>query len=97
MAMRFQRRSRLQYHFIHVYSIGRGLGGLVISALDLQQKVVGSNPEKIFRPSVPSLYSMCLGLGIKWTGLCLVTDNGTKYAWLINESKVVQAQITRMG
>ena len=40
--------------------------------------------------STPSSYSTCPGLSIKWTGHRLVTDSGTKCAWVIQESKVVQ-------
>ena len=40
--------------------------------------------------SAPSSYSTCPGLSIKWTGRRLVTDSGTKCAWVIHESKAVQ-------
>ena len=43
--------------------------------------------------STPSLYSTCPGLSIKWTGRRLVTDSGTKCAWVINESKAVQIHV----
>ena len=36
--------------------------------------------------STPSSYSTCPGLNIKWTGWRLVTDSGTKYAWVIHEN-----------
>ena len=32
--------------------------------------------------STPSSYSTCPGLNIKWTGRRLVTDSGTKCAWV---------------
>ena len=38
----------------------------------------------------PKSYSTCPGLSIKRTGRRLVTDNGTKCAWMIHESKTVQ-------
>ena len=41
----------------------------------------------------PSSYSTCPGLSIKWTGRRLVTDSGTKCAWVIHESKAVQIQL----
>ena len=43
--------------------------------------------------STPSSYWTCPGLCIKWTGRHLVTDSGTKCAWVIQESKVVQIQV----
>ena len=39
---------------------------------------------------MPSSYSTCPGLSIKWTGQRLVTDSCTKCAWVILESKAVQ-------
>ena len=47
--------------------------------------------------SMPSPYSTCLGLSIKWTGLGLVTDSGTKCAWVIHESKAVQIHVHNNG
>ena len=41
----------------------------------------------------PSSYSTCPGLSIKWTGRRLVTDSGTKCAWVIHESKAVQIHV----
>ena len=38
--------------------------------------------------SIPNSRSTCPGLSIKWTGRRLVTDSGTKCAWVIHESKV---------
>ena len=43
--------------------------------------------------STPSSYSTCSGLSIKWTGRRLVTDSGTKCAWVIHESKAVQIHV----
>ena len=43
--------------------------------------------------SMPSSYSTCPGLSIMWTGQCLVTDSGTKCAWVIRESKAVQIHV----
>ena len=43
--------------------------------------------------SMPSLYSTCPGLSIKWTGWRLVIDSGTKCAWVIHESKAVQIHV----
>ena len=43
--------------------------------------------------STPSSYSTCPGLSIKWTGRHLVTDSGTKCAWVIHESKAVQIHV----
>ena len=60
-----------------------GLGGIVTFKRD----IVGSNRarvETIFQTvSTPSSYSTCLGLSIKWTARRLVTDSGTKCAWVI--------------
>ena len=41
----------------------------------------------------PSSYSTCPGLSIKWTGRRLVTDSGTKCAWVVHESKAVQIHV----
>ena len=43
--------------------------------------------------STPWLYSMCPGFSVKWTGRRLVTDSGTKCAWVIHESKAVQIHV----
>ena len=74
-----------------------GLGGLVVSALDFQagyrrfESRSGRDNFQII--STPSSYSTCPGLSIKWTGRRLVTDSGTKCAWVIHESKAVQIKI----
>ena len=70
-----------------------GLGGLVVSARDFQ---VGygfeyrSGQDSSQTISTSSSYLTCTGLSIKWTGQYLVTDSGTKCAWVIHESKAVQ-------
>ena len=38
-------------------------------------------------------YSTCPVLSIKWRGRRLVTDTGTKCAWVIHESKAVQINV----
>ena len=43
--------------------------------------------------STPSSYATCPGLSLKWTGQRLVTDSGTKCAWVIHESKAVQVHV----
>ena len=43
--------------------------------------------------STPGSYSTYPGLSIKWTGRRLVTDSGTKCAWVIHESKAVQIHV----
>ena len=45
--------------------------------------------------STPNSYATCPGLSIKWTGRCLVTDRGTKCAWVIHESKAVQIHVQK--
>ena len=74
-----------------------GLGGLVVSALDFQAGYRGfesrSGRDNFQTIITPSSYSMCPGLSIKWTGRRLVTDSGTKCAWVIHESKAVQIHI----
>ena len=79
------------------YATRGGLGGLVVSALDFQAGYRGfesrsgrDNFQTIF---TPSSYSTCPGLSIKWTGRRLVTDSGTKCAWVIHESKAVQIHV----
>ena len=42
---------------------------------------------------MPSSYSTCPRLSIKWTGRRLATDSGTKCAWVIHESKTVQIHV----
>ena len=74
-----------------------GLGGLVVSALDIQAGYCGfesrSGRDNFQIISTPSSYSTCPGLSIKWTGRRLVTDSGTKCAWVIHESKAVQIHV----
>ena len=74
-----------------------GLGGLVVSALDFQAGYRGfesrSGRDNFQIISTPSSYSTCPGLSIKWTGRRLVTDSGTKCAWVIHESKAVQIHV----
>ena len=71
------------------------LGGIVHSTF--MRDIVGSNTariETIFRLlATPSSYSTCPGLSLKWTGRRLVTDSGTKCAWVIHESKAVQIHV----
>ena len=75
-----------------------GLGGLVVCALDFQ---AGSDLARVktnFQTiSTPSSYSRLskwwTGLSIKWTRQTLVIDSGTKYAWVIHESKAVQIRV----
>ena len=49
--------------------------------------------DNFYTISTPSSYSTCPGLSIKWTGWRLVTDSGTKCAWVIHESKAVQIHV----
>ena len=74
-----------------------GLCGLAVSALDFQTGYCGfesrSGRDNLQTIRMPSSYSMCPGLSIKWTGQPLVTDSGTKYAWVIHESKAVQIHV----
>ena len=74
-----------------------GLGGLVVSALDFQAVYRGfesrSGRDNFQTIITPSSYSTCPGLSIKWTGRHLVTDSGTKCAWVIHESKAVQLHV----
>ena len=80
-----------------VNAINSGLGGLVVSALDFQAGYRGfesrSRRDNFQTISTPSSYSTCPGLSIKWTGRRLVTDSGTKCAWVIHESKAVQIHL----
>ena len=75
----------------------RGLGGLVVSALDFQAGYRGfesrSGRDNFQTISTPSSHSTCSGLNIKWTGRRLVTDSGTKCTWVIHESKAVQIHV----
>ena len=74
-----------------------GLGGLVVSALDFQAGYRGfesrSGQDNFQTIITPGSYSTCPGLSIKWTGWHLVTDSGTKCAWMIHESKAVQIHV----
>ena len=69
----------------------------MVSALDFQAGYLGfesrSGRDNFQTISAPSSYSTCLGLSIKWTGRRLVTDSGTKCAWVIHESKAVQIHV----
>ena len=72
-------------------------GGLVVSALDFQAGYRGfesrSGRDNFQTIITPSLCSKCPGLSIKWTGRRLVTNSGTKCAWVIHESKAVQIHV----
>ena len=72
----------------------------MVSALDFQAGYRGfesrSGRDNFQTISTPGSYSTCPGLSIKWTGRRykvtgrrLVTDSGTKCAWMIHESKAV--------
>ena len=69
----------------------------MVSALDFQAGYLGfesrSGRDNFQTISTPSSYSTCPGLSIKWTGRRLVTDSGTKCAWMIHESKAVQIHV----
>ena len=73
------------------------LDGLVVSALYVQVGYPGFESlwgkDNFQTISTSSLYLMCPGLSIKWTGRRLVTDSGTKCAWVIHESKAVQIHV----
>ena len=62
-----------------------------------KRDIVGSNPARvkiIFRPLVRLAYTRrVLGWVYRWTGWRLVTDSGTKCAWVIHESKAVQIHV----
>ena len=70
-----------------------GLCGLVVNALDFQAGYFGfesrSGRDNFQTTSTPSSYSTCFGLSIKRTGRRLVSESGTKRAWVIHESKAV--------
>ena len=74
-----------------------GLDGLVVSALDFQagyRRFESCSGRDNFQTiSTPTSYSTYPGLSIKWTGWRLVTDSGTKCAWMIHESKAVQIHV----
>ena len=80
-----------------IYQDKKWAGGLVVSALDFQAGYRGfesrSGRDNFQTIITPSSYSTCPGLSIKWTGRRLVTDSGTKYAWVIHESKAVQIHV----
>ena len=90
-------------HNLYLYKVAtfphqpRGLGSLVVSALDFQAGYRGfesrSGRDNFQTISAPSSYSTCPGLSLKWTGRRLVTDSGTKCAWVIHESKAVQIHV----
>ena len=69
----------------------------MVSALDLQAGYRGleSRPGRYNFQTISTLssYSKCPGLSIKWTGRRLVTDSGTKCAWVMHESKAVQIHV----
>ena len=69
----------------------------MVSALDFQAGYRGfesrSGRDNFQIISTHSSYSTCTGLSIKWTGRRLVTDSGTKCAWVILESKAVQIHV----
>ena len=69
----------------------------MVSALDFQAGYCGFEPRSgrdIFQTSSTlSSYLTFLGLSINWTGRRLVTDHGTKCAWVIHESKAVQIHV----
>ena len=69
----------------------------MVSALDFKAGYRGfeyrSGRDNFQTISTLSSYSTCPGLSIKWTGRCLVTDSGTKCAWVIHESKAVQIHV----
>ena len=69
----------------------------MVSALDFQAGYRGfksrSGRDNFQTISAPSSYSTCPGLSIKWTRRRLVTDSGTKCAWVIHESKAVQIHV----
>ena len=77
---------------IKLHSVIPGLGGLVVSALDFQAGYRGfesrSGRDNFQTINTTSSYSTCPGLSIMWTGRCLVTDSGTKCAWVIFEIHV---------
>ena len=69
--------------------LGCGLGGL-----DFQAWFRIPLGSRIFRPLVRLAHiRRALGLSIKWTGRRLMTDSGTKCAWVIHESKAVQIHV----
>ena len=87
----------IQINSFFISSQKRGLGGLVVSALDFQAGFHGLKSrlgqDSFQTISMPSSYLTCPGLSIKWTGRSLVTDSGTKCAWVIHGSKAVQIHV----
>ena len=85
------------YTLARLNTIDRGLGDLVVSALDFQAGYYGFESrlgrDNFHTISTPNSYSTCSGWSIKWTGRRLVTDSGTKYAWVILESKTAQIHV----
>ena len=69
----------------------------MVSALDFHAGYRGfesrSGRDNFQTISMFSSYSTSPGLSIKWTGRCLVTDSGTKCAWVFHESKAVQIHV----
>ena len=66
----------------------------MVSALNFQAGYCGFGAGVNFQTlRTPSSYWMCPELSIKGTGLRLVTDSGTKCAWLIHLSKAVQIHV----
>ena len=89
-------QNKYEYNIIS-YASTRGLVGLVVSALDFQLGYRGfescSGRDNFQTISMPSSYSKCPGLSIKWTGQRLMTDSGTKCAWVIHGIKAVQIHV----
>ena len=69
----------------------------MVSALDFHAGYRGfesrSGRNNLQTISTPSSYSTSPGLSIKWTGRHLLTDSGTKCAWVIHESKGVRIHV----
>ena len=85
-------KKRIKFH-----SVICGLDGLVVSALDFQAGYHGfeshSGWDNFQTICMPSSYLTFPGLSIQWTGRLLVTDSGTKCAWVIRGSKAVQIHV----
>ena len=69
----------------------------MVSALDFQVGYRGfesrSGRDNFQTISTRRSYSTCPELSIKWIRQRLVTDSGTKFAWVIHESKAVQIHV----
>ena len=69
----------------------------MVSALDFQAGYRGvksrSGRDNFQTISTPSSYSTCPVLSIKWTGRRLVTDSGSKCAWMTHKNKAVQMHV----